>query len=181
MLEKIDAEFIALFQRIVLFMDSVFCITRKTLILSFVGVNVVYVLMYIVAVVKIVPRLMVSVTADTRVLPTYTAFLGLFVSLCAMHFVSAVDGILGKEDESIHFIEENKKHRINFLVTFILTCFLAVMFRYFESSSDGNFEGFTMFGYVTFFGVACCVAVMYLVCTKLPPPLKDTSKTKLLA
>lgn len=173
MFTKIDLEFIAFFQKIVVFMDHFFCIARKTLILGFVCVNMVYALLYVNFVARAISYWLETSSADEKVL--YLSLLVLYITLFTLHAVSVVIGLLGKSDRSEYFIEQRKSYRLGSFVCLLTVCFVTVQFKYFTAINP-IFSAFVEIGYFLLFGLFSCLAIEYLVCTKLPPPLQNRSK-----
>lgn len=174
MFTKIDLEFIALFQRIVVFVDHFFCITRKTLILIFILANAIYACVYFVSLINATLSL-ISYTDGTVIILIFY-FSGLFLLLFLNHFSCSVLGFLCRDLASDFSVNTLRGCRISLLIAFLSCCFAALCFKYLEATKNGNFEGFTFFGYVMLFGIFCSIALMYLVCTKTPPPLENRSE-----
>ncbi len=173
MFTKIDSEFIAFFQRIVVFMDHFFCITRKTLILGFVCVNMVYALLYVNFVARAISYWLETGSADEKAL--YLGLLVLYLTLLVLHTVSIVIGLLGKSERGEYFIEQRREYRLGSLVCLLVVCFTTVQFKYFTAINP-IFSAFVEMGYFLLFGLFSCLTIEYLVCTKLPPPLQNRSK-----
>jgi hypothetical protein len=173
MFTKIDLEFIAFSQRIVMFMDHFFCVTRKTLILGFVCVNMVYALLYVNFVARTISYWLETSSTDEKAL--YFVLLVLYVTLFTLHIVSVVIGLLGKSDRSEYFIEQRRGYRLGSLVCLLTVCFVTVQFKYFTAINP-IFSAFVEMGYFLLFGLFSCLTIEYLVCTKLPPPLQSRFK-----
>lgn len=173
MFTKIDLEFIAFFQRIVVLIDHFFCVTRKTLILGFVCVNMVYALLYVNFVARTISYLLETSSTDEKAL--YLGLLVLYITLFTLHTVSVVIGLLGKSEKSEYFIEQRRRYRLGSLVCLLVVCFATIQFKYF-TAVNAIFSGFAEMGYFLLFGLFSCLTIEYLVCTKLPPPLQNRSK-----
>lgn len=173
MFTKIDSEFIAFFQKIVVFMDHFFYIARKTLILGFVCVNMIYALLYVNFVARTISYWLETSSVDEKVL--YFGLLVLYITLFTLHIVSVVIGLLGKSDRSEHFIEQRRGYRLSSVICLLAVCFATIQFKYFTAVNP-IFSAFVDMGYFLLFGLFSCLTVEYLVCTKLPPPLQNRSR-----
>jgi hypothetical protein len=154
-------------------MDHFFCVTRKTLILGFVYVNMVYALLYVNFVARAIWYWLETGSANEKAL--YLGLLVLYITLFTLHTVSVVIGLLGKSEKGEYFIEQRKGYRLGLLICLLVICFVTVQFKYF-TAINAIFSAFVEMGYFLLFGLFCCVTIEYLVCTKLPPPLQKRSK-----
>lgn len=128
MFTEIDKAIISLFQKIVVFMDHIFCVSRRTLILGFVGVNIVFVLLYLNYILKTISYLMsAKVPLQTIV---YSGLILVYLVMVMVHVLTIVLGLEGKDDEDESCIEEMRSMRCDSLFSFLFLCLTVFHVRY---------------------------------------------------
>lgn len=172
MLAKFDSGVIAWFQKFVIFVDHFFCITRKTLVLGFVGIHVVCALLYVNLIIRAVSYWID--TNDTFEKIVYFFIMLLLLGFLKLHMTYIPLGLAGKGDRSEFFIEQRLVYRFTCFVSLLLVCYLIVLIKYFSVLHPVFLELVKM-GYFLLFEVFSCLVIEYLLCTKLPPPPQTRS------